>query len=196
MTGLIILAAGRGGRFGQPKQNLIFQNQTLLNRAIETAMASTCRPIIVITGAYAELLDTPIESPDLRVVFNANWEEGMSSSIRMGIEIMKDNQDIDRALIMLCDQPLVTPSLIKEMLEKQQKSGKDIVGCSYNNTIGVPVLFDQTIFKELLLLEGHEGAKKILKNHPNDIATISFDGGILDIDTQEDYERLIKDHQS
>jgi molybdenum cofactor cytidylyltransferase len=196
MTGIIILAAGSGSRFGQPKQNLIFQNQTLLQRAIATATSSTCRPIVVVTGAHADQIGSSIENPEIKMVFNAQWEEGMASSIRMGIETMKDYTDVDSALIMLCDQPLVTASLIVEMLEKQQKSGKSIVGCSYNNTIGVPMLFDQTVFDELLSLMGHEGAKKILQNHPNNIATIPFGGGSLDIDTPEDYERLIKSSNS
>jgi molybdenum cofactor cytidylyltransferase len=193
MTGIIILAAGMGSRFGQPKQNLIFQSQTLLQRAINTASSSVCRPIVVVTGAHADLIDSLIENPKVRVVFNAQWEEGMASSIRMGIETMRDYPLVESALIMLCDQPLVTPSLIDEILEKQQRSAKSIVGCSYNNTIGVPVLFHQTVFDELLSLTGHEGAKKILKNHPNDIAVVPFEAGSLDIDTPEDYERLIKD---
>jgi molybdenum cofactor cytidylyltransferase len=196
MTGLIILAAGRGGRFGQPKQNLIFQGQTLISRAVSTAIASVCRPIIVVTGAHADLMNVDVSNKEVSIIFNANWEEGMASSIRVGITAITDNPDIDSALFMLCDQPLVTPSLIAELLQKQQNADKLIVGCSYNHTIGVPMLFHRSIFKELLELTGHEGAKKILKNHPDDIAAVPFETGSLDIDTPEDYERLIKDHQS
>ena len=196
MTGLIILAAGRGERFGQPKQNLIFQNQTLLERAIATAKSSACRPIVVVTGAHADLIDSPIDNPDVRVIFNAHWEEGMASSIRKGIETMKDFLNVDSALIMLCDQPLVTLALINEMLQKQETSNMAIVGCAYNDTIGVPMLFHRTTFDELLLLKGHEGAKKILKKHPDHVATVPFNEGSLDIDTPEDYERLIKDYTS
>jgi molybdenum cofactor cytidylyltransferase len=196
MTGIIILAAGRGGRFGQPKQNLVFQNQTLLQRAIATAKASACCPIIVVIGAHTDLIDGGIESPEVKMVFNAKWEEGMASSIRTGIEIMKDYEDVESALIMLCDQPLLTPSLINDMLQKQQTSAKAIVGCSYNDTIGVPVLFHRSVFDELLLLQGREGAKKVLGNHTNDVASVPFAGGSLDIDTPQDYERLIKSYQS
>lgn len=195
MTGLIILAAGRGSRFGMPKQNLIFQNQTLLQRAITTASASACLPIIVVTGAHADLINYSTDTPEVRVVFNTYWEEGMASSIRVGIQTMKNYPDVDSALIMLCDQPLVTPSLISEILQERQRSAKSIVACNYSDTIGVPALFHQTVFDELLSLNGQEGAKKVLKNHPNDIATVPFDEGCLDIDTPEDYERLIKDYK-
>lgn len=196
MTGLIILAAGQGSRFGQPKQNLIFQKQTLLDRAIATAVSSNCFPIIVVTGAHADLVETSVKAPNVSIVFNPNWEEGMASSIRTGIEAMKVYPDIDNTLFLLCDQPLVTPKLINEMVRKQDISGKAIVGCTYNNTIGVPMLFHRVLFDELMQLKGHEGAKKILKGHPDNIATVPFNGGSLDIDTPEDYERLIKEYGS
>ncbi|WCT10684.1 nucleotidyltransferase family protein [Mucilaginibacter jinjuensis] len=190
------MAAGRGSRFGQPKQNLIFQNQTLLERAITTAISSMCRPIVVITGAHAGLLDISVKAPNVSIFFNPNWEEGMASSIRVGIEAMKKDPAIDSALIMLCDQPLVTPALINDMQRKQEISGKTIVGCTYNGTVGVPMLFHRVLFDELLQLQGHEGAKKILKNHPENIETLPFEEGRFDIDTPEDYERLIKNYTS
>ena len=56
--------------------------------------------------------------------------------------------------------------------------------------MGVPVLFGRTFFAELLMLQGQEGAKKILKNHPDDIVLIPFEQGNIDIDSPEDYERL------
>jgi molybdenum cofactor cytidylyltransferase len=195
MTGLIILAAGMGERFGKPKQNLIFQNQTLLQRAIATASISTCRPILVVTGAHANLIDLPVNNPDVKLIFNKQWAEGMASSIRIGIEAMKAYPNVERALILLCDQPLVTSMLIDNMLQEQKISGKAIVACTYNNTVGVPVIFHRTIFEELLSLTGHEGAKQILKNHPDNIATVLFEEGSLDIDTPGDYERLIQGYQ-
>jgi len=72
------------------------------------------------------------------------------------------------------------------------ETAKPIIACSYNNTIGVPVLFNKSLFAELLLLKGHDGAKKILQTHPHDVATISFELGGIDIDTKEDYEQLLK----
>ncbi|MDB5145304.1 MAG: nucleotidyltransferase family protein, partial [Mucilaginibacter sp.] len=123
--------------------------------------------------------------------YNPDWKEGMASSIRIGIKEIEKNKAIDSALVMLCDQPFVDQALIDDMLRKQQETGKAIIACSYNDTIGVPVLFGRSLFAELLLLKGHDGAKKILKDHPKDIVTIQFDKGNIDIDTMDDYERLI-----
>ena len=192
MTGLIILAAGQSRRFGQPKQNLLFQNQTLLQRAIETAVASECRPIIVITGANDHLIDLPNPNPDVTIICNSGWEEGMSSSIRMGIKKMENHNDVDSALMMLCDQPLVTPLLLNEMLRIKQITGKAIVACTYDETIGVPALFDRRLFTELLLLNGDEGAKKVLASNADKISVVSFPDGGMDIDTSGDYYKLTK----
>ena len=193
MTGLIILAAGESSRFGQPKQNLLFRNKTLLQHAIETGLHSGCKPVIVVLGANSNLIDTQIADENFRVIYNEDWQEGIASSIRMGVkEIEKDNS-INEALIMLCDQPFVDTGLINNILQKKTDAQAAIVACSYNNTIGVPALFDRSLFAELLLLTGNDGAQKIIKNHPRETATIPFDLGGVDIDTNADYQQLIKD---
>jgi molybdenum cofactor cytidylyltransferase len=191
MTALILLAAGASTRLGQPKQNLVFQNKTLLERAIETAVDTECRPIFVVLGANVDETDFGIKSEKVKFIFNSNWEEGMASSIRLAISEIEKHEEISNVLLMLCDQPFVTSKLIADILLKQQETGKAIAACKYGETIGVPALFTKTLFCELLLLTGQEGAKKILKDHLQDVVTIPFDKGNIDIDTQEDYNRLI-----
>ena len=95
-------------------------------------------------------------------------------------------------IILLCDQPFVSAELLDAMIDKQAETGKPIVACTYNGTIGVPVLFERALFAELLLLQGNEGAKKVLKNHIPDIALIPFEQGGIDIDTPADYDNLRK----
>jgi molybdenum cofactor cytidylyltransferase len=191
MTALIILAAGASTRLGQPKQNLVFQNKTLLERTIETAIDTKCRPIFVVLGANVDDIDFDIKSKEVQFIFNRNWEEGMASSLRIAVIEAEKCKEIDNVLIMLCDQPFVTSKLIADLLLKQQETSKAVVACKYNDIIGVPALFNRTLFCELLLLRGKEGAKKILKDHPEDVAIIPFDEGNIDIDTKEDYNRLI-----
>ena len=118
--------------------------------------------------------------------------EGMSSSIRIAIDTIANDKLIDNSIIMLCDQPFVTTELIRNLQNKQTETGKAIVACSYRETIGVPALFDRSLYMQLLALTGNEGAKKIINAHPNDVATVPFERGSIDIDTLADYERLIK----
>jgi len=174
---------------GQPKQNLVFQDKTLLEHVIETALGSGCKPVIVVLGANAGLIDLTTNE-NVKLVQNPNWSEGMASSIRTGINELKKYNDVEGVLIMLCDQPFVDVKLISAMQIRQQQTGKAIVACSYGNTIGVPALLNKSLFPELLLLRGNEGAKHILKDRPQELTIMPFEKGIVDIDTAEDYNRL------
>jgi len=189
MPGIIILAAGSSSRLGSPKQNLVYNGRTLLQRAIETAVASACEPVIVVLGANKNLIRQSIEGSKATIVYNTDWEEGMASSIRAGITALKKiNPESDAVILMLCDQPFADTSLLNQLVQK--RSAKGIVACAYNKTIGPPVLFDAVYFDELLLLKGQEGAKKLFKKYQNDVVTVSFPLGSVDIDTSEDFERL------
>jgi len=187
MTGLIILAAGESGRLGRPKQNLLFQGQTLLQRAIGTALASACMPVMVVLGANADQI-MPITNAD--IIYNDDWKGGMASSIRLAVSAITKNASISAIIIMLCDQPFASAELLNSMITTQRQTGRSIVACTYNSTTGAPVLFTKAWFAELLLLQGQEGAKKIIKTHPGHVATVAFKHGGTDIDTQADYDNL------
>jgi molybdenum cofactor cytidylyltransferase len=191
MTGLIILAAGESSRLGQPKQNLLFQNKTLLQHTIETGLHSKCRPVIVVLGANVDIIAPHVPTEDVRVIYNKDWKGGIASSIRIAMEAIEKYNSLSNVLIMLCDQPFVNTNLINNMLQKRMDTQSAIVACSYNDTIGVPALFDKTLFPKLLFLTGNEGAKTIIKNYSGDIALIPFDLGGFDIDTNADYQQLI-----
>ena len=191
MTGLIILAAGQSARMGQPKQKLLYKGESLLQHVVHAALNSTCRPVIVILGAYADTISADIEGEPVVVIHNPNWEEGMASSIRAGIMELEKDDDITGTIIMLCDQPFVDAALIDSLIEQKEKTGKGMVACSYGDTIGVPVFFDRKYFAELLLLKGHDGAKKLLHSFKKDVITIPFALGKIDIDTIKDYENLL-----
>ncbi|MFI5139094.1 MAG: NTP transferase domain-containing protein [Sphingobacteriales bacterium] len=189
MPGIIILAAGSSGRLGSPKQNLIYNGQTLLQRAIETAVASACGPVIVVLGANENVIRQSIEDSRATIVYNTDWQEGMASSIRVGITALnKSHPKSEDVILILCDQPFVDTSLLNQLVQK--KSAKGIIACAYNDTIGPPVLFDAAYFDELLLLKGQEGAKKLLMKYRNEVITMPFPLGSVDIDTAEDFARI------
>ncbi|WP_295655213.1 nucleotidyltransferase family protein [uncultured Mucilaginibacter sp.] len=191
MTGIVILAAGESARMGQPKQKLLYHGKSLLQHAVQAALNSTCRPVIVVLGAYADIVLADIKGEPVVVIHNSNWEEGMASSIRVGIMELEKDDDITGAIIMLCDQPFVDAALIDSLIAQKEKTGKGIVACYYGDTVGVPVLFDRKYFAELLLLKGHDGAKKLLHSFKKDVITIPFALGKVDIDTIKDYENLL-----
>ena len=191
-TGIIILAAGKSSRLGSAKQLLQFNNKTLLQHVVDEAIASGAEPIVVVTGSYAEEVSKIVSQAEIITIYNESWEEGMASSIATGVQTIRTKYDyINKVIIAVSDQPFVTSSLFMQLHQKQSDSGKGMVACMYSNTLGTPVLFTQKYFGELLNLQGDEGAKKIVKANPDDVALIDFPQGNIDIDTISDYQNLL-----
>jgi len=192
-TGIIILAAWSSSRFGNTKQLLHFNGRTLLQHAIQEATEAGAEPIVVVTGANADEVSKEIKSEKAEIVFNKDWEQGIASGIVIGLKmvITLDNK-IEKVIIAVCDQPFISSSLFQQLYQKQHESTKHIVACTYADTIGTPALFTQNYFDVLMRLKGDEGAKKLLKRYSEDVATVDFPNGYIDIDTKEDYEKLLK----
>jgi len=189
MTAAIILAAGASSRLGQPKQNLLHNGQTLLQYAVDCAQQSNCGQIVVVLGANTDQIK-PIDGTT--TLYNNHWQEGMASSIRLAIVELNKDTSIENAIILLCDQPFISPGLLNSLIDKHSETGMPIVACAYGGTTGPPALFHRSLFAKLLLLQGHEGAKKILLAHAGETALVPFEKGSIDIDTLTDYENLIK----
>jgi molybdenum cofactor cytidylyltransferase len=189
--GVIILAAGASTRMGTPKQLLLHRGRTFLRRAAQTALASVCRPVVVVLGAHAEQVQAELEQLPVCVAVNRRWNEGMSSSVRVGLEaLVAEREEVDGAVIMLCDQPLVTARVIDELVETHRETGKRIIASEYAGTRGVPALFGRELFAELSALRAGGGARQVIGSHPDDVATVCFPEGAVDVDTPQDYERV------
>lgn len=192
MTGIIILAAGSSSRMGQPKQQLVYGNKTLLQRAIEAAKGVQAHALMVVLGANNQTILDDVDSKHLDIVINPDWEQGMSSSIKAGITALQTlYPKVDHVLVMLCDQPFVDTELLVKLIEAKPLTDDAIVACEYKSTIGVPVLFGKSWFADLQDLNGEDGAKKLLLAHQDKVVTVPFDKGSIDIDTPDDYQQLL-----
>ncbi|HLP95399.1 MAG TPA: nucleotidyltransferase family protein [Saprospiraceae bacterium] len=191
-TALIILAAGQSARLGQPKQLLRFGDKTLLQHTIDEALQAGVSPVMVVTGARAQEIAGSIDSDSVVIVFNTQWEQGKGTGIAAGVrKIVKDYPEVTQVILSVCDQPYVSSALFQALCQTQLESGKNIVASSYAGTTGTPVLLTRKYFDSLLGLTKEAGAKQILLAHPDDVATVDFPGGVVDIDTMEDYEGLV-----
>jgi molybdenum cofactor cytidylyltransferase len=191
--GLILLAAGASRRLGKPKQSLQFEGETLLRRAVKTALASDCQSVIVVLGANAEKLELEIEEFDAHIIKNPDWERGMGTSIQIGLEeLLKRQPKISGVILAVCDQPFVSVGLLKQLTENFRLTNAPIIACAYGETLGVPTLFSRNLFSELLTLKADNGAKKIIYKHREKVIKIPFEAGALDIDTEQDYLNLIE----
>ncbi|MDQ0638647.1 molybdenum cofactor cytidylyltransferase [Pedobacter sp. W3I1] len=191
-TGIIILAAGSSSRLGRPKQLLDYKGKTLLQTVINEALETNCKPVIVVLGANAEEIAAQHQNDQVSFVINESWGNGMASSIAAGLSAMiKNNSATESIIIAVADQIFVKMSNFNNLIEKQRETGKNIIASAYTETIGTPVLFKKDYFEALLSLEGAEGAKNILKQYPQDVETVVFERGGIDIDTETDYNNLI-----
>jgi len=190
--GLIILAAGSATRMGRPKQLLPYQGRSLILHAVEVALASLCQPIIVVLGAYVEQIKPELMPKAVQVVENSQWQEGMSSSIRAGISrLLKTNSKLDAVIISLADQPLVSPQIFNQLIQSYQETQKVIIASKYNETTGVPALFSNALFPELMQLQGDKGAKALIQKHIDTGVILLIPEAAIDIDTPDDYKQLL-----
>lgn len=189
--GIIILAAGASTRLGQPKQLLIYQEHSLIFNTLKVAVNSGCAPIVLVLGAYGDLIFSEVRNFPVKIVKNYDWEEGMNTSIKVGINTLKATQEnVLATILMVCDQPFVSTQIIQKIIDVYYLKGKAIVACTYAGTFGVPALFSAKFFPEMLNLKTPKGAKQIIKNYAHQVATVDFPKGEIDIDTFGDYERL------
>lgn len=190
--GIIILAAGDSSRLGHAKQLLTFKNKSLLKHVLDEAECIKDAQVILVLGAKKEQLQKEIAGSKAIVCYNEQWEQGMSSSIHLGIQTLLQTQpDVSCCIISVCDQPFLNAAIFQSLVDKFNSGSCDIVASSYANTAGTPVLFSKAYFPALLELKGQEGAKKLLKTFKNKLDFVPFEKGEIDIDTANDYKNLL-----
>jgi molybdenum cofactor cytidylyltransferase len=189
--GAVILAAGASTRMGLPKQLLEFGGETLLRRASSVALKAGYRPLVVVTGAHAAASREALRGLDVLEAENQQWESGISSSVRVGIEaLVMANPQTAAVVLMLCDQPFVTREIIARLVAAHRETGRSIVASRYGGSYGVPALFGKVHFAELTTLKGDAGAKRVIQKHLPKVHLVPFPEGEIDIDTPDDLARL------
>jgi molybdenum cofactor cytidylyltransferase len=191
-TVIIILAAGSSSRMGQSKQMMKIDDVTLLKRSVLTALQSGIGPVVVVVGAHEEEHRKEIENT-AHIISNANWENGMGSSLKSGLRHAQKLFQVENIIVMVCDQPHVSPSILKNLQFKMSSTQKSIIASAYAEVVGVPVLFNKIFFNEILRLPDSGGARKIIERHPSETFLVEFPEGSVDLDTPEDYRSFTKE---
>ncbi|CAM1364720.1 nucleotidyltransferase family protein [Tenacibaculum xiamenense] len=186
-TAIIILAAGMSSRMGTAKQLLPYKHTTLLGWTVEQAMNITNTEVICVTGANRQQVEDSIFEHKLNFVYNAQYQEGLSSSISAGINYII-SKDFDNALIILADQPFVLKNYLKNIISKSESNPNKIIASNYGKRIGVPALFPRKYYQYLTTMSGDKGAKELLNKLSDNIFKMS-EVNLVDIDTQEEYEQ-------
>jgi molybdenum cofactor cytidylyltransferase len=189
----IILAAGKSTRMGEAKQLLRLGESTVLGQTIENTRRSQVDEIVLVLGSSAETIRRQLPLPlleALKVVVNPAYEQGMASSLRTGLSAL--GTQVDAVLIILADQPFVRPETLDQLAAQHRRTKAQIVIPSYKGVRGNPVLLDRSVFAEVMALEGDVGCRAIFGNHTEGTLKLEVEdeGILLDIDNQEDYQRL------
>lgn len=205
-TAAIILAAGSSSRMGGGRHKLMLplDGRPVLAHVIDATLASQARPIVVVIGHQSAQVRSQIEHfttyKDIVVIENAQFQEGMSSSLRLGIQTllasdyMNSQVYIDSTLILLGDQPLITSKIIDGLISAYRANGSLIVAPLYNGKRGNPVLFDNSLFPELIEVTGDEGGRTVLNHHRDEVELVEMGDtqANFDVDTWEAYEQVMK----
>jgi len=185
----VILAAGQSKRFGKPKQLLDWKGRSFVRTVAQTAIESGLSPIIVVTGSNAEKVEADIQDLNITIIKNNEWKSGQGSSIKRAIRATPP--DCGGAIFLLSDQPQVSTSIIHALKEKHAEGLFPIVAPMILDRRGNPVLFDRETFSDLMSIEGDTGGRAIFHKHRVEYLPWHDDSLLLDVDTPEQYQRLI-----
>ena len=141
----VVLAAGEGRGFGGPKALVRFGGQTLVERAVQTLLAGGCRPVCVVLGAAADEVRRTSILDNATVVVNEQWPDGMGGSLRVGLEAAR-RERAGAALVLLVDQPLVTPALVERLIAAWRAGARAAVAAFRGEGL-TPVLLDRTLWR-------------------------------------------------
>ena len=175
---VVILAAGASRRLGWPKQSVEVDGEALLHRAARAALEAGLTPVFIVLGAGAEALEPLVADLPVEVIPNPHWEEGMSSSIRVGLQAIPPTA---RAVVLLiCDQIHLEAAVLERLIQAFHASPTHPAACFYEGTLGVPAIFPRSAFAELTALRGDKGARVLLKQ-PG-VTPVAWPEGKLDLD--------------
>ncbi len=186
----ILLAAGSGSRFGGGKLLAPYRGRSLIEASLANLAEAQVSETVVVVGDDAERLRTVCEPYGVRIVENPEWERGQSTSVRAGLLAL--GPEVRAAVVSLADQPLVGPGAV-EHLASAFEGGAEVAVATYGGKRRNPVLFSCAVWPMLEAeLAGDEGARAVLRRHPDLVVEVPCDGvgDPADVDTAEDLRDL------
>ena len=181
----VILAAGRSRRMGQVNKMIAdVDGAPMVTRIADAVLASSADPVLVVTGHEPERVREVLGDRKLTVVHNPRYAEGLSTSLKRGLEALGD--DVDGALICLGDMPDVTPAHLDKLIAAfDPVEGRSICVPTFNGKRGNPVLWARRYFTEIASVAGDVGARHLIGEHAEAVCEVAMpdDGVLIDLDT-------------
>ena len=185
----VILAAGRGSRFGDdPKPLARLGGRTMLGHSVAAATSAGLRPIVVVVGYRGEEVAAGAGTL-AEIVVNPDWEEGMATSLRAALAALMPNQSVSAAAVALADQPRIGAQAYRRLVAAHGE-GADLAVATYEGGRGHPVLIGRPHWAEAMRLSGDQGARPLLAEHPVVEVPCDGTGDAVDVDTADALEAL------
>ncbi len=192
----VVLAGGRSTRMGRTKATLPLHGETFLTHIIRTFREAGVNDVVVVLGHDADAIAQTVQSSGLvaRVVVNSNYDRGQLSSLLTGLDAA-DQPGVPAILMTLVDVPLVSPSTVRAVIDRYEKTRALIVRPVNGSRHGHPILIDRNLFAALRAAGDATGAKPIVRANASPAGDVIVDdeGAFCDIDTMEEYVRIIGD---
>jgi CTP:molybdopterin cytidylyltransferase MocA len=189
-VGVIVLAAGRGSRFGDeaPKTLARLGERPLVAHAVASAKASGLRPLVVVVGCQASEV-AAAAGRDVEVIENPDWAEGMSTSLRAGLAAVVADRTVTAMTVALADQPRIGDEAYRRLV-LAHADGAELAVATYGGKRGHPVLIGRSYFDEAMRMTGDQGARTLLAKP--EVVEVPCDGTgeATDVDTPADLAAL------
>ena len=189
-AGAIVLAAGASRRMGRQKVLLPFAGSTVIEHIVGELRAGGVTDVVVVTGKDPDRVEAQLANANVRFAHNADFESGMLSSVRVGLQSVGDNWD--GVCIALGDQPSIRGETVKMLLDAFD--GTSIVRPTFDGRGGHPIVIGRGYFDEVLTDFDDVGLRGLFDRRRDSVVSvpIGHEGVLRDMDYPEDYVRELQ----
>jgi molybdenum cofactor cytidylyltransferase len=186
----ILLAAGTSSRMGSNKLLFKLEGESVLRRAAKRALAGGLSPLVVVLGHESDKAARELEGLSCEWALNPLYEQGINSSLKSGIMAVQ-GMKVQAAMVMLADMPFVTPEMIAAMIDRYRTTDSPLVISDYDGVNAPPMVYDRSLFMELLMMTGEGCGRQVVKRHKAEAEVLPWPvAALADLDVPEDYSRM------
>jgi len=185
----ILLAAGMSSRMGSNKLLFELNGESVLRGAAQRALAGGLAPLLVVVGHEAGKSRAELAGLACQMVVNPEYENGITTSLHKGIAAVPP--EVGAAMVLLADMPFVTPEMLAGLIARYRTSQAPLVISDYEGVTAPPMLYDRSLFGEILAMTDGSCGKQVVKRHRHEAEILSWPATALaDMDVPDDYARL------